>query len=84
MARLTKYANLGGNSGVDKTKSERGKLTVKFKDGSRYVYTRTSAGAYSLKRMRALAQRGRGLNAYINTSVGTGYASTTYVKKKKR
>lgn len=72
---MIKYANLSGRSGVDKTKSERGKITVKFLDGSRYVYTNTSAGRYPMRRMRQLAQRGRGLNGYINTSVKKNYES---------
>ena len=73
--RYTKYANLSGRSGVDKTKSVRGSLTVKFLDGSRYTYTNTSAGQYSMRRMRQLAGRGQGLNGYINTSVKKGYES---------
>lgn len=69
------YANLGGNSGVDKTESKRGQLTVKFLDGSQYIYTNKSAGQYSMRRMRQLAERGRGLNRYINLSVKKNYES---------
>ncbi len=69
------YANLSGRSGVDKTKSERGKLRVKFQDGSTYVYTNASAGRHRVRRMRALAQQGTGLNGYINRTVKKDYAS---------
>lgn len=69
------YANLGGNSGVKSTESIRGQLTVKFLDGSQYTYTNKSAGQYSMRRMRQLADRGQGLNRYINLSVKKNYES---------
>ena len=69
------YANFGGNSGVKSTKSVRGQLTVKFLDGSEYIYTNKSAGQYSMRRMRQLAERGQGLNRYINLSVKKNYVS---------
>ncbi len=74
-ARYKKYANLSGRSGVAKTKTSHAILTVQFLDGSTYTYTTASAGQYSMRRMRQLAQRGLGLNGYINTSVKANYAS---------
>lgn len=72
---MAKYRNLGKNSGVKNFDNQRGSLTVGFKDGSHYIYTQSSAGQYAMRRMRELAQRGRGLNSYINTSVKKGYDS---------
>ncbi len=72
---MAKYQNLGGNSGVKSTKSTRGKIEVKFRDKSKYTYTPNSAGSYAMRRMRQLANRGIGLNKYINKSVGKNYAS---------
>lgn len=72
---MTKYENTTGLSGVNTYKSTRGKLSVKFKDGSKYTYTPGSAGAYRIRRMRQLATRGSGLNGYINRKVKKNYES---------
>jgi hypothetical protein len=72
---MAKYENLSGRSNVKSYKSTRGKLNIKFGDGSRYLYTPGSAGAYKLRRMRELAGKGIGLNRYINKKVKNNYES---------
>ena len=43
-------------------------------DGAVYLYTYSSAGTHHIERMKALAMRGDGLNAYINEHVRKAYA----------
>ena len=66
---MSKYANLGGDSGVDLYAIGRGRIAVTFNDGSTYTYTNASTGRHAMGRMRTLAQQGEGLNEYINRSV---------------
>ena len=68
------YRNLGGNSGVVGYEGGPGVITVQFADGSAYLYTSATAGAYNLSRMKQLAIKGQGLNAFINLYVRKGYA----------
>lgn len=75
MPRPKKYANTTGRSGVTSTKDGRGSIQVRFKDGSKYLYTNASAGRSRVRRMRELSERGSGLNGYINRRVKKGYAS---------
>lgn len=72
---MPKYKNLSKRSGVVSYSSSRGKLNVKFKDGSKYLYTPSSCGKYKMNRMRQLASKGIGLNGYINKSVRIKYQS---------
>lgn len=75
MPRPKKYANTTGRSGVTSTKSGRGQITVRFRDGSKYTYTNASATRPRVRRMKELAERGSGLNGYINRRVKKDYAS---------
>lgn len=70
------YANRSGRSGVAKYQIGRGNITVQFSDGATYEYTNKVTGRHAVGRMKDLAQRGRGLNRYINKSVARDrYAS---------
>lgn len=42
--------------------------------GNIYPYTYASAGSQSIEHMKALAAAGRGLNAFMNTSVKKPYS----------
>lgn len=68
------YANLGGNSDVRAYEIFDDGIRVRFGDGSVYVYTDASAGAYNIECMKACAERGYGLNGYINRNCRFGYA----------
>lgn len=72
---MPNYKNLSKRSGVSSYSSSRGKLVVSFNDGSNYLYTNKVTGSYRLGKMRNLASKGKGLNKYINKSVGSRYAA---------
>lgn len=63
------YKNLGGDSNVAAYEYGSDFIRVQFKDGSIYLYTSSSAGAKNIERMKQLADSGRGLNSFINTTV---------------
>ena len=69
------YGNLGGNSNVSSYDNRDSSISVTFGDGSTYVYTFASAGAWHVEHMKSLAIAGRGLNSYINIHVKHLYAS---------
>lgn len=64
---MNRYRNLGGDSNVEGYGYGTEYIRVRFRDGSEYVYTYQSAGRDNVERAKALADAGRGLNAYINT-----------------
>lgn len=78
MARTKKYTNKSGTSGVKTYSIGRGKITVGFKDGSKYLYTNASAGSSVVSRMRKYAKSGKGLNGYINRSVAYSRYESKY------
>ena len=70
---MPRYANLGGDSGVESYEIGDDSITVVFSTGATYLYTCASAGAANIEQMKSLAQRGEGLNAFINKSVRNKY-----------
>ena len=72
---MTRYANLGGDSGIASYDLGAGNIVVHFQGGSAYRYTNASAGTGNIAEMRRLASAGRGLNSFINTQVKYGYES---------
>ena len=65
---MERYRNLGGNSGVSGFEIGPGYIKVKF-TGTAQTYTYSSngrAGSHHVEQMKTLAQRGSGLNSYIN------------------
>ncbi len=71
---MTTYKNLGGDSGIDSYEIGADSITVRFKDGSFYLYTAQSAGAANIEEMKALAEAGRGLNGFIKRRVNKLFA----------
>jgi len=67
------YKNLNGNSGVIAYEMGDGSITVQFSTTT-YLYNDQSAGAANIQRMHVLAEAGRGLGSFINTSVRKAYA----------
>lgn len=70
---MIQYKNLGGNSNVALYELGDYSITVIFNDGSVYLYTNSSAGVYNIQQMKALAQRGFGLNSFIRNYVNNLY-----------
>ena len=71
---MTRYANLGGDSGVVTYESGPDCITVGFHDGSQYLYIRDSAGTRNIEQMKGLAEAAQGLNEFINRYVKKRYA----------
>lgn len=65
---MQRYGNLSGDSGVTAFETGADFIKVQFKDGDTYTYTAMIAGAQVIARMMQLAQAGRGLATFINTS----------------
>jgi hypothetical protein len=72
---MERYRNLGKDSGIDAYEIGSDFIKVRFKDIKVYTYTYGSAGQYHIEKMKSLAQRGSGLNQYINLHVKNKYAS---------
>ena len=68
------YRDLSGESGVVAYDIGDGAITVKFRDGERYLYTAESAGAENIATMQELARAGSGLSTFISRHVRDGYA----------
>ncbi len=71
---MERYRNLGGDSGVAAFETGPDFIRVQFKDGAVYLYTYASAGPQNIEHMKQLAERGQGLNSFINTTVRKAYA----------
>ena len=72
---MQRYANRGGDSGVSGFECGPDFIRVQFNSGAVYLYTYASCGNGTCENMKALAERGEGLNAYISTTVRRGYAA---------
>src|SRR4051794_26543644 len=71
---MTRYRNLGGNSGVYSFENGINNITVQFHDGAVYLYNTYSTSSYNISQMQRLGDAGRGLNSFISTTVRKGYA----------
>jgi hypothetical protein len=49
-------------------------IDVRFRSGTRYKYTAASAGQHNIEEMQRLAERGKGLSAYITQHVHDAYS----------
>jgi hypothetical protein len=74
---MTPYKNLSGTSNIERYEITADSITVKFSSGKErnYLYTYQTPGAVIVEKMKALAVQGRGLNAYIRTTVKASYQS---------
>lgn len=63
------YKNLAGDSNVLAYETGPDWILVRFRRGPAFKYTVESAGAENIQTMKELAERGLGLNAFINTHV---------------
>lgn len=71
---MRQYADLGGRSGVTAYDYGRTYIKVMFSNGSVYLYSYDSAGPERVEIMKALADRGYGLNTFINQYARLAYA----------
>ena len=67
---MTRYLNLGGDSGVEAYEIGYDYITVYFAKAARgYTYSYRSAGHANVETMKQLARNGHGLNSFINRYV---------------
>jgi len=67
---MEKYLNLNGDSGVDSYEIGSDFIKVLFlKTSYLYTYSYRKAGKFHVDNMKILAEKGRGLNSYINKNV---------------
>lgn len=73
---MTPYRNLNGDSNVISYKTTEDSIQVVFKSGKyrNYLYSSVRPGAQMVEKMKLLAAKGHGLNAYINSVVKNNYA----------
>ncbi len=72
---MERYANLSGRSGVKAFESAQRSIAVQFRSGMTYSYTVKSAGLAMVKRMQALAAKGKGLAGFISKDARLDFAS---------
>ncbi|TGD73359.1 hypothetical protein E4634_10015 [Mangrovimicrobium sediminis] len=70
---MERYRDTDRDSGVVLYETGPNFIRVQFSDGSQYLYTYSSAGSHHIENMKQLAQRGDGLNAYINRHAKKSY-----------
>ena len=70
---MTKYKNLNGESGIIAYEIGSDFIRLQFEDKEIYRYTEDSTGAEHIAKMKELAEKGRGLNTYVNQHVRKNY-----------
>lgn len=63
---MENYRDYDNDSNIIAYESGEDYILIKFKDGSKYLYTYMSAGMNNIEQMKTLAVRGDGLNAFIS------------------
>ena len=64
-----RYKNAGGSSKVLRYMVEQDSITIEFADNSAYRWTNQSADPASIAKMKTLALSGKGLDAFIESTV---------------
>ena len=70
---MQRYSDYDRDSGVVAYEYGDCFIRVQFSDRAIYRYTCASAGSYHIEQMKLLADRGDGLNAYINNHARKAY-----------
>lgn len=71
---MERYKDTGGDSGVSSYEIGSDYIAVKFSGtGKIYTYSYRKAGRIHVENMKQLAQKGSGLNSYINRHVKNLY-----------
>jgi len=71
---MPRYAHANPASGVDFYKVGPDWIEVRFRGGTRYLYTAASAGMHNIEQMQRLAEAGKGLATFISQHVHDAYA----------
>ena len=71
---MKRYSDIDRDSGVVAYEYGSDYIRVRFDNGATYLYTASSAGQHHINQMQILADRGDGLNAYINDHVSNRYS----------
>lgn len=67
---MNSYENVGGDSAIVAFEIGDDSITVKFMDGSLYLFNYQSAGSSNVEQMKKYANFGHGLNGFISRFVG--------------
>lgn len=67
------YQTVNPDTGVIAYEIGNDNISIKFRDGSVYIYTNKSAGPSAIAEMKILAKKGEGLTTYINQHVREHY-----------
>jgi hypothetical protein len=70
---MQKYHTANHDTGVIAYEAGEDSISIKFRDGSTYLYTNKSAGPAAIAEMKMLAKKGAGLTTYINQHVREHY-----------
>jgi hypothetical protein len=70
---MKRYRTADNDTGVIAYEIAKDSVTIKFRDGSVYIYTDKSAGPAAIAEMKILAEKGVGLTTYINQHVRNLY-----------
>jgi len=70
---MQRYQSSNNNTGVIAYDIVPDGISIKFRDGSVYLYTIDSTGEIHIGNMQALAEKGEGLTTYINQHVRENY-----------
>ena len=68
------YKDISRDSGIHSYKIGPESITIRFKEGSIYLYTYASAGSRTIETMKKLAVKGKGLSTFISRNVKRRYA----------
>ena len=68
------YRNRKGRAGISFYQSSEKSITLRFIDGSTYLYTHRKPGRSHVEAMKRLALEGKGLTTYVNQHVRDHYA----------
>jgi uncharacterized protein YifE (UPF0438 family) len=63
---MKQYRDTDNDSNVEAYDYGEDWIVIRFMDGSEYTYEDSRVGHYTLRQMKVLADRGDGLNAFIN------------------
>lgn len=72
---MPRYKNLRGNSRISAFETGDNFIKVQFTDGAVYLYDTDSAGTQNIEEMKRLANKGSGLNSFIDAHVRKKYAA---------
>lgn len=70
---MQRYQSSNTNSGIIAFDILPDGISIKFRDGSVYLYTSESTGSKHIAQMEKLAKKGEGLTTYINKHVRENY-----------